>query len=136
MPNGVTTNYTYDNASRLLELKHIDSLNAVLESINYVYDPNGNRTSMNRFSSFSGLTGESSIKLPNPDSDITYNQANQMLTFQPENKPVKNMTYDENGNLFTMTNSCGTTTYTWNARNQLVGINGFNSDYSKRGSGL
>ncbi|MBM4137473.1 MAG: RHS repeat-associated core domain-containing protein, partial [Nitrospira sp.] len=28
----------------------------------------------------------------------------------------------------TVTNSCGTTTYTWDARNSLVGINGYKSD--------
>jgi RHS repeat-associated protein len=53
-----------------------------------------------------------------------------MLTFQPENKPVKNMTYDENGNLTSMTNSCGMTNYTWDARNRLSSINGFNADCS------
>jgi RHS repeat-associated protein len=34
------------------------------------------------------------------------------------------LTYDNNGNLQTITDSSGTTTYTWNARNQLVGISG------------
>jgi RHS repeat-associated protein len=30
----------------------------------------------------------------------------------------------------TVTNKCGTTTFTWNARNQLAGINGFKADCS------
>lgn len=42
--------------------------------------------------------------------------------------PAKNMTYDNNGNLATVTNSCGTTTYTWDARNRLVGISGYKPD--------
>jgi RHS repeat-associated protein len=34
------------------------------------------------------------------------------------------MTYDLNGNLATLTDPSGTTTYTWNARNQLVSLSG------------
>jgi YD repeat-containing protein len=34
------------------------------------------------------------------------------------------LTYDNNGNLQTITEPSGTTTYTWNARNQLTGISG------------
>jgi RHS repeat-associated protein len=40
------------------------------------------------------------------------------------------MTYDNNGNLLTVTNNCGTTTYTWDVRNRLTGINGYKSDCS------
>ena len=48
-----------------------------------------------------------------------------MLTFND-----KSITYDNNGNMMSVTNSCGTTAYTWNARNQLVDISGFNTDCS------
>jgi len=34
------------------------------------------------------------------------------------------LTYDNNGNLTSITDSNGTTLYTWNARNQLIGISG------------
>ena len=34
----------------------------------------------------------------------------------------KTLTYDNNGNLQTITDATGTTTYTWNASNQLTGI--------------
>ncbi len=40
------------------------------------------------------------------------------------------MTYDNNGNMLSSTNSCGTTTYTWDAKNRLTGINGFNANCS------
>jgi YD repeat-containing protein len=33
-------------------------------------------------------------------------------------------TYDNNGNLTTLTDTSGTTTYTWNARDQLVSLSG------------
>lgn len=37
---------------------------------------------------------------------------------------VKTLTYDNNGNLLSVTDPSGTTNYTWNARNQLTDING------------
>ena len=118
-PNGVTTTYSYDNASRLTELKHLNPLNQILEKIGYAYDRNGNRTAMDRLN----ITP----KLPAPVVNATYNEANQMLTFQPEGDTEWQMTYDENGNLISLTNSCGTTTYTWDARNRLIGINGYDA---------
>ena len=122
LPNGVTTNYTYDNASRLLDIEHLHPAQQVLESIAYTYDLNGNRTNMNRQSV--------NLPLPNSASNINYNQANQMLTFQPEAQAAKNMAYDNNGNMTSVTNDCGTTTYTWDARNRLVGISGFDTQCS------
>ncbi len=117
LPNGVTTNYAYDNGSNLLNIESLNPLNQILEKISYVYDKNGNRESMNRLNV--------AVKLPEPKSNSTYNQANQMLTFND-----KNISYDANGNMEAVTNSCGTATYSWNARNQLVGLAGFNADCS------
>jgi len=62
------------------------------------------------------------VKLPNPANNIAYNSANQMLTFND-----KTITYDNNGNMTSVTNSCGTTNYIWDARNRLIGIEGFNT---------
>jgi len=121
-PNGATTIYTYDKASRLLTLKHLNSLNIELEVLNYLYDRNGNRVAMDRLNV--------TPKLPIPVTNATYNEANQLLTFQPEGDAVWDLSYDENGNLTSINNSCGTTTYTWDARNRLVGINGFTADCS------
>jgi RHS repeat-associated protein len=111
-PNGVTTNYNYDTASNLLNLEHLNPLNQILESLSYAYDENRNRTSMNRVNA--------SEKIPEAKANITYNSANHMLIFDD-----KSMVYDENGNLTSVTDSCGTTTYKWDARNRLVGMNGF-----------
>jgi RHS repeat-associated protein len=105
-----------------LEMKHLSPLSSVLEALSYGYDASGNRTSMNRQSV--------ALPLPNGASNINYNEANQMLTFQPETQSAKDMTYDENGNLLTVTNTCGTTNYTWDARNRLIGISGFTNDCS------
>jgi YD repeat-containing protein len=48
-----------------------------------------------------------------------------MLTFND-----KNVTYDANGNMTSVTNACGTTTYTWDVRNRLIGISGYKPDCS------
>jgi RHS repeat-associated protein len=65
------------------------------------------------------------LPLPNPVTNTSYNQANQMGSFKD-----KNMTFDNNGNMTSVTNSCGTTNYTWDARNRLVGIDGYKPDCS------
>jgi RHS repeat-associated protein len=57
--------------------------------------------------------------LPQAVTSTAYNAANHQTTFGD-----KTLTYDNNGNLQTITDSSGTTTYTWNARNQLVEISG------------
>ena len=82
-----------------------------------MYDANGNRITMNRPSV--------NLPLPNSVSNTSYNEANQMLSFND-----KNIVYDNNGNMTSVTNTCGTTTYTWDVRNRLVGISGFNTDCS------
>lgn len=117
LPNGVTSNYSYDNASHLLNLEHKNPVNQVLESLTYTYDAVGNRINMNRPSV--------SLPLPQPASNTSYNEANQMLTFND-----KNITYDANGNMTSVTNTCGATNYTWDARNRLIGITGFKADCS------
>ena len=55
--------------------------------------------------------------IPVASGTTSYNANNQMLTFGPTT-----LTYDFNGNMTTATDSFGTATYTWNARNQLTGI--------------
>jgi len=118
LPNGVTTNYSYDNSSRLLTLDHLNPLNQTLESLTYTYDAVGNRIGMNR--------PTVTLPLPNQASNIIHNEANQMLTFND-----KNITYDANGNMTSLTNACGTTTYTWDARNRLIVIIGYKPDCSQ-----
>jgi RHS repeat-associated protein len=114
LPNGITTNYSYDNIGHILNLEYLNPLNVVLESIGYTYDKVGNRLSMDRVSQ--------TQPKPNPVSATPYNEANQMLTFND-----KNIAYDANGNMISVMNSCGTTNYTWDERNRLIGINGFTS---------
>ena len=93
LPNGVTTNYSYDNGSHLLNLQHLGPANQALESLIYTYDAMGNRISMNRPSV--------SVPFPNQVTNTSYNNSNQMLTFND-----KNIAYDANGNVTSATNTC------------------------------
>jgi len=111
LPNGVLVEYAYDNASRLTGITYKQNGTTVLGDLTYEYDKNGNRT---RTGGTFARTG-----VPQAIASTAYNAANHQTTFGD-----KALTYDNNGNLQTITDSSGTTTYTWNARNQLVGISG------------
>jgi RHS repeat-associated protein len=111
LPNGVLVEYGYDGASRLTSITYKQNGTTVLGNLTYEYDKNGNR--MRTGGSFARTGGPQTITSTN------YNAANHQTTFGD-----KTLTYDNNGNLQSITDSSGTTTYTWNARNQLVGISG------------
>jgi RHS repeat-associated protein len=83
----------------------------VLGDLTYEYDKAGNRTKIGGTFARTGI--------PEAIASTAYNAANQQTTFGD-----KTLTYDNNGNVETITDSSGTTTYTWNARNQLIGISG------------
>ena len=89
--------------------KGTQTFSAALGTVAYEYDKNGNRTK----------TGGSIARtgLPQTISSTAYNAANHQTTFGD-----KTLTYDNNGNLQTIIDSTGTTTYTWHASNQLTGI--------------
>ena len=108
LPNGVSTAYQYDSASRLTALIYRNALGP-LGDLTYQYDQAGNRTRIG--GSFARTL------LPDPVPSATYDPANRQLTFGD-----KSFTYDANGNLTSITDATGVTTFTWNARNQLTGI--------------
>jgi RHS repeat-associated protein len=58
-------------------------------------------------------------------TSTSYDANDRQLTFGD-----KTLAYDDNGNLQSITDSNGTTLYSWNARNQLVGISGPNVNAS------
>jgi YD repeat-containing protein len=78
-----------------------------LGTLTYTYDAAGNRTSVGGTWARTGL--------PQAVASATYDAANRQLTFGGQT-----LTYDANGNLV----NGGTNTYTWNARSQLVALNG------------
>lgn len=102
----------YDIASRLTNITH-QSGATPFESITYTYDAAGNRISLDR-------TNGASILLPDT-VQAAYDAANEQIQF---NSTTPNLSYDANGNLTNQTDANGTTTYTWDARNRLIGISG------------
>ena len=81
-----------------------------LGTLTYTYDAAGNRIKTG------GTFARSNIP---PVLTTSYNANNQQTVFGASTE-----TYDLNGNLATFTDASGTTTYSWNARNQLTTITG------------
>ena len=140
-PNGITTNYTYDNLSRLLSVLH-QSGGATIDGVTYTVDNTGNRTSRTpqpggAASSYTydaiyqllsatqgGSTTESYTYDPVGNrlsslgaSPYSYNVSNQLT-----GTPNASYTYDANGSVLTKTDSTGTTSYTWDFENRLTSV--------------
>ena len=106
LPNQVSTEYQYDAASRLTALIY-RSATGQLGELTYQYDPAGNRTRIG--GSFARTL------LPDAVASATYDAANRQLTFGS-----LILSYDANGNLV----GDGPATYTWDARDRLVTVDG------------
>jgi RHS repeat-associated protein len=111
LPNNVLVEYTYDDASRVTGITYQQNGTTVIGDLTYEYDKAGNRTKIGGSFARTGI--------PQSVSATNYNAGNQQTTFGD-----KSLTYDNNGNLTSISDASGTTAYTWNARNQLVGISG------------
>ncbi len=111
LPNGIQITYGYDNASQLTGITYKKSdATTVIGTLTYTYDANGQRTAIGGTLANTGH--------PTPIGVALYD-ANNRLT----KRDAVTYTYDANGNLL----SDGTSTYTWNARDQLVSITGANA---------
>ncbi len=110
LPNGVQIDYGYDQVDRLTGLTYTGP-GGPLGDLAYTYDPASNRTRM------AGSWARTS--LPDPIPAASYNDANQQLTLGG-----KTMTYDNNGNIATLTEGGNTTTYTWDPRDRLITLSG------------
>jgi RHS repeat-associated protein len=106
LPNGIVTEYTYDDDSRLTTLTYKDG-GTPIGDLTYTYDAAGQRTSVG------GTWARTS--LPAALASATYDDANQIATFGGVS-----FSYDDNGNL----TSDGVRSYTWDARNQLASLTG------------
>ena len=108
LPNGVTTEYQYDAASRLTGLVYRNAL-GVMGDLNYLYDKAGHRI---------GVGGSlARTILPDPVTSAQYDMANRQLQYGNNA-----MAYDQSGNLTTITNPMGLTSFSWDARNRLKDI--------------
>src|SRR5262249_9770199 len=110
LPNGIVVESAYDIASRLVGLTYRLG-ETTLGGLTYAYDPSGNRTLVGGTWARVGLAAA-------VDAAI-YNANDQQLVFG-----TMSMTYDLNGNLATLTDPTGTTTYSWDARDRLASLGG------------
>ena len=108
LPNEVSTEHQYDLASRLTALIYRNAA-GMLGDLSYQYDPAGNRTRVG--GSFARTL------LPAAVASATYDQANRQLAFGDTQ-----MAFDQNGNLTTLADATQTTTFTWDARDRLIGV--------------
>ena len=106
LPNGIVANYAYDGASQLTGITYTQS-SAPIGDLEYTYDSGG------RVATVTGSLAH--INLPQPVSGLTYNADNRLAGFGGSQ-----LVYDNNGNL----TGDGAHTYTWDARNHLVSIDG------------
>jgi len=114
LPNGLKASYQYDSADRVTSITYTKPDNSVVESVAYSYDAGGQRITKTQGQASPGETPFSA----------TYDEANR-LTAITLNGETFTLTYDENGNLAGKSGTTsGATSYTWNARNQLVSISG------------
>jgi len=109
-PNGIVIESAYDAASRLIGLTYKLG-GTTLGGLTDAYNVAGERTQHGGTWARTGL--------PQAVATASYNANNQQLTFGGAT-----MTFDLNGNLATLSEGSGTTTYAWNARNQLTALSG------------
>ena len=145
-PNGVTTDYTYDNLSRLLSVLHKLS-GSTIDGATYTVDAVGNRTQkVNHLSGAprENYTYDSIYQLtqvaqagPTTTESYSYDPVGNRLSslaaatwsYNASNhltsisgSPGTTFTYDNNGNTLTKVDSGGTTTYAWDYENRLTSV--------------
>ncbi len=133
--NGVTTSYGYDSASRLISMLHAAGATN-LDSLQYVLDPNGNRTQVTDgdgttsfgYDELNRMTGASYPMIPGgPNaSSVIYSldalgnrldDGTTSYSYDASSRIANpSYSYDDNGNLL----SDGTTSYSYDAANRLT----------------
>jgi RHS repeat-associated protein len=102
LPNSIIGTFGFDNADQLTSITYMHGTTTV-GTLGYGYDLGGRRTSMT--GTLAGFVPPTAVP------SLTYDGTNRLTSWG--GKPIS---YDANGNI----TNFGTTTYTWNARNQLT----------------
>jgi RHS repeat-associated protein len=138
-PNGVTTNYTYDNLSRLLSVLHQLSGSSIDGEV-YTVDAAGNRTV--KTDEYANVTSNYTYDVIYELTQVTQGSTTtESYTYDPvgnrlsslglspysvnssnelTSTPSTSYSFDNNGNLTSETTSSGTTSYTWDFENRLT----------------
>jgi RHS repeat-associated protein len=118
-PNSVTTNYTYENLSRLTSVLHQLS-GSNIDGTSYTLDAAGNGTSKTDY--LAGVT-----------SDYTYDPIYELTQVTQGNNTKESYSYDAVGN---RTASLGVPSYTVNASNELTATSNATYTYDSDGNTL
>ena len=102
-PNGVTTNYSYDNLSRLLSVLHQVGTSTI-DGAAYTYDSAGNR--LTKTNELSAVT-----------SNYTYDPLNELTQVTQATNTTESYSFDPVGNRLT---SLGVSPYSNNTSNELT----------------
>ncbi len=114
LPNGLKATYQYDAADRVTSIAYAKPDNTPVESVAYAYDAGGQRITKT----------EGQVAPLDTGLAATYDEANRLATITLSGE-LFTLSYDNNGNLATKSGpTTGTTTYTWSAKNQLIGLSG------------
>ena len=115
LPNGVVTTQEFDNAGRLAETTSAKG-EAALESLEYEYDPSGNRIGQ--------------VDRLSQETSYEYDALNRLIGFDPPGEGSTAYDYDPAGNRI----EAGATSYEFNDLNQLTSAsNGTTYDYDDAG---
>ena len=106
-PNGVTTEYDYDQANRLTDLLTRDPQGNVLDGYAYTYDAVGNRTQMRSLR-------DSAVH------DYTYDSVDRLTRWQRGPDRFEAYAYDEVGNRQQLEDERGVITYSYDDANRLL----------------
>jgi YD repeat-containing protein len=118
-PNSVTTNYAYDNLSRLTSVLHQLS-GSTIDGASYTLDAAGNRTAKTDY--LAGVT-----------SNYTYDAIYELTQVTQANNTTESYSYDAVGN---RTASLGVSSYTTNASNELTATSNATYAYDSNGNTL
>ncbi len=123
LPNGVSTDYSYDLAKRVTDVANKKSDGSVISSYRYIYDSNNNITQETETTA-SGTTTK----------NYTYDKLNRLTRADYSDGTFEAYTYDAMGNRLTMTTSTGTTNYSYDFDNRLLSAGDTHFLYDKSGN--
>ena len=118
LPNGIRQELTYDDANRLVAIRHATPDGATIDTIAYTYDANGRRIAQ--------ASGRNALS----DTAFTavYDTADRLVVLTlTDTGQTFDLTYDENGNLArraSRNDPANVTTYSWDSRNRLIDLSG------------
>lgn len=142
MSRDVIAGTTYDTSHRYDSLDRVTSLTYPVDGdiVSYTYDSGGQQATAT--SSLSGtlvsasvhnFAGEPTSYSLGTGSSLTFSYANpelRLTSWGGTSLDTTTLTYDPVGNVHTIQDALGTTTYTYDERNRLTSVGGTNSPYA------